>query len=152
MAATKEYFEKLMENQSKLVSTITAYANEAVDITMPNSKAAEKMETYIKDCFTAYLEYTEDLSKKENLEKFQEDFVGAMTENYSKSIKLSSDIYKKTLEYVQDFWSVTPIDTQQEKIQHFTEFYQDYWKTYMDVSNENTKVVQDFFNETAKSN
>ena len=152
MTATKEYFEKLMENQSKLVSSITDYTNEVVDVTMPNSKVTEKTETYMKDCFNTYLEFVEEVSKKENLDKYQEDFWGTVTENYNKSIKLSTDIYKKSMEFVKEVWSATPMDAQQEKMQHFTEFYQDYWKTCMDVTTENTKVIQDFFNESAKSN
>lgn len=152
MAATKDYFEKLMENQNKLVSSLTDYANEVVDVTMPTTKVTEKMEVYMKDCVAAYLDFAEEMSKKENLDKFQEDFWGAMTEQYNKNIKFSTDMYKKTMECMRDLWSTSPIDNQQEKMQQFTEFYQNYWKTCVDVTKENTKVMQDFFNESAKSN
>ena len=152
MAATKDYFEKVMDNQNKLVRSLTDYANEVVDVTMPDAKIAEKTEAFFKDCLNASLVYAEDISKKENLEKLQEDFWGTWTENYNKSIKLSTDLYKKTMEYMRDLWSGAQINTQQEKMQHFTEFYQNYWKTCMDVTKENTKVVQDFFAESAKAN
>lgn len=152
MAATKDYFEKLMENQNKMVNTVTDYANEVVDVTMPDAKIAEKTEAYMKECFQISMDYMESASKKENLDKFQEDFWGAMTEHYNNGVKVSADLYKKTMEYWRDMWSGAQVQTQQGKLQHFAEFYQNYWKTCMDVTTENTKVVQDFFEETAKSN
>ena len=152
MAATKDYFDKIMENQNKLVTSVTDYANEAIDTVLPDPAIAEKTESLVKEYFDVSTKFAEDFGKKENVEKFQEDFWGTMTESYNQGIKLSASLYEKTMVYVKDLWSGTTMENQQEKMKKFSEMYQDYWKTCMDVTKENTKVMQDFLKDTTKTN
>ena len=48
--------------------------------------------------------------------KFQEDFWGTMTENYTKGVKLSTDLYEKTVNFTKEIWTNTSVENQQEKI------------------------------------
>lgn len=150
MAATKEYFDKLMENQNKLVSSIAEYADEVVEVAVPDPKIAEKTEAFMKECIDSSVAFTEELHKKENLEKFQEDFWGTMTENYTNGLRLSTDLYGKTMTFFKEMWTNTSVENQEEKMKHCGELYQHCWQTYLDVTKDNAKIMQDFFTETNK--
>jgi hypothetical protein len=145
MASTKNYYDQMLENQNKFMKAFSELANETVDTVMPDKKLAEKTEMLVKEYFTKPYELVEDLGKKETLEKYQKNFWAKMTEDYTKSMELSKDLYQKTIDFYKEMWSQNTIAQQQEKMKRFTELCQNCMKSYMEATSVNAKVVQDYF-------
>ncbi len=146
MAGTKNYFDQVLENQSKLMTTLSEYMNEAVEMSMPETAATEKAGELLNEYFTRPYELAEEMATKEAMEKYQEDFWGSFTANYTKSIELSMDLYKKTAEYWRNMFTNGNMGNQQERVKKFSEIFQNCMKAYMDTTNANAKAVQEYFN------
>ena len=146
MAGTKNYFDQILENQNKLYSSFLNYANTVVETAMPDKNAAEDAGKLLNEYYTRYAELTEKMVDKTNLEKYQKDFWGAFTADYTKSVELSMDLYKKTVDYFKNVWPTNALETQQERAKRLAELYQETMKTVYDTSTANAKVVQEYMN------
>lgn len=146
MAGTKNYFDQILENQNKLYSTLSDYLNQAMEITLPEAEVTEKAGQLLNEYFSRSYELAEKMSNKENMEKFQEDFWGNFTTNYTQSMELTVDLYKKTAEYWQNIWGQNTFAGQPDRVKRFSELFQNSVKAYMDTTNANAKAVQEYFN------
>lgn len=145
MAGKKNYFDQILENQNKLMTTLSDYMNEAVEITLPEKEVTEKAGELFNEYLTRSSQLAEELSAKENVEKYQEDFWNQFTADYTRSLELSMDLYKKTAEYWQNLWVPTSLAGQQERVKKFSEIFQNTVTAYIETTNANTKAVQDYF-------
>lgn len=146
MAGTKNYFDLILENQNKLYNTLLNYTNTVVETAMPDKNAAEDAGKLLNEYYTRYAELTEKIVDKKNLEKYQKDFWGTFTADYTKSVELSMELYKKTVDYYRNIWSTNVFETQQERTKKLTELYQDTVKAVYDTGTANAKVVQEYMN------
>ena len=146
MAGTKNYFDQILENQNKLYTSFLNYANTVAETTMPDKNAAEEAGKLLNEYYTRYAELAEKMVDKSNLEKYQKDFWKAYTADYTKSVELSMDLYKKTVDYFKNIWSTDTFATQQERTKKLAELYQETMKTVYDTSTANAKVVQEYLN------
>jgi len=145
MAGTKNYFDQILENQNKLMTTLSEYMNEAVELSAPNNEATEKAGELLNEFFTRPYQLAENLTAKENLEKYQEDFWTNFTTNYSKSMELSMELYQKTTDFWKEVWTKDNLMVQPDRAKKFSEIFQKSVKAYIDTTNANTKAIQDFF-------
>ncbi|MCB0560224.1 MAG: hypothetical protein H6573_28860 [Lewinellaceae bacterium] len=146
MAGTKNYFDQILENQNKMYTTFLNYANTVAEVAMPDKNAAEDAGKLLNEYYTRYTELAEKMVDKSNLEKYQKDFWGAFTADYTKNVELSMDLYKKTVDYFRNVWTATNFETQQERTKRLTELYQETMKTVYDTNTANAKVVQEYMN------
>lgn len=146
MAGTKNYFDQILENQNKLYTTFLNYANTVAETAMPDKNAAEDAGKLLNEYYTRYTELAEKMADKKNLEKYQKDFWNAFTADYTRSVELSMDLYKKTVDFYKKAWSADVFATQQERTRKLTELYQETMKAVYDTGTANAKVVQDYLN------
>ncbi|MCB9266661.1 MAG: hypothetical protein H6558_16670 [Lewinellaceae bacterium] len=146
MAGTKNYFDQILENQNKLYTTLLKYANTVAETAMPDKNAAEDAGKLLNEYYTRYSELAEKMVDKKNLEKYQKDFWNSFTADYTKSVELSMDLYKKTVDFYRNVWSANAFETQQERTKKLTELYQETMKAVYDTSTANAKVVQEYLN------
>ncbi|MCB0578159.1 MAG: hypothetical protein KDD10_02460 [Phaeodactylibacter sp.] len=146
MAGTKNYFDQILENQNKLYTTFLNYANTVAEAAMPDKNAAEEAGKLMNEYYSRYTELAEKMADKKNLEKYQKDFLNAFTADYTKSVELSMDLYKKTVDFYKKVWSADVFATQQERTKKLTELYQETMKAVYDTSTANAKVVQEYLN------
>ncbi|MCO6475343.1 MAG: hypothetical protein J5I94_01910 [Phaeodactylibacter sp.] len=146
MAGTKNYFDQILENQNKLYTTLLNYANTVVETAMPDKNAAEDAGKLLNEYYIRYTELAEKMVDKNNLEKYQKDFWGAFTADYTKSMELSMDLYKKTVDYYRNIWPGNVIESQQERTKKLTEMYQETMKAVYDTGTANVKAVQEYMN------
>lgn len=146
MAGTKNYFDQILENQNKLYTTLLNYPNTVVETAMPDKNAAEDAGKLLNEYYTRYTELAEKMVDKNNLEKYQKDFWGTFTADYTKSMELSMDLYRKTVDYYRNIWSGNVIESQQERTKKLTEMYQETMKAVYDTGTANVKAVQEYMN------
>lgn len=146
MAGTKNYFDLILENQNKLYTTMLNYANTVAETSMPDKNAAEDAGKLLNEYYTRSLELMEKTMDKKNLEKYQKDFWATFTADYTKSVELSMDLYKKTVDYFKNLWPANAFETQQERTKKLAELYQETMKAVYDTSTANAKVVQEYLN------
>ncbi|HKK80589.1 MAG TPA: hypothetical protein VJ933_13220 [Phaeodactylibacter sp.] len=145
MAATKSYYDQILENQTKLFNAMSDYTNAVIEMMMPSKDTAEKAGEMLNDYFTKVNDMAEGMASKDKMEQYQKDFWTAFTEDYTKSMELSMDLYKKSAEYMKDMWTSNPMETQQERTKKLTELYQNSVKAMYDTTTANTKVVREYF-------
>ncbi|MCB0555763.1 MAG: hypothetical protein KDD02_19605 [Phaeodactylibacter sp.] len=145
MAGTKNYFDQILENQNKLFSTLTNYTNAVIEAATPNKEAANKAGELLNEYFTRSYELVEKMAAKEHLEAYQKDFWSSFTNDYTKNMELSMDLYKKTLEYFRNIWAKDVIETQQDRVKKLTNLYQDSVKAIYETNTANAKVVEHYF-------
>lgn len=146
MAGTKNYFDQILENQNKLYTTFLNYFNTVMEASMPDKNAAADAGKLLNEYYTRYNGLMENMVDKKNLDKYQKDFWNAFTTDYTKSVELSMDLYKKTMDYYRNLWNTDTFTTQQERTKKLTELYQDTMKAVYDTSTANAKVVQEYLN------
>ncbi|NBC08132.1 MAG: hypothetical protein GVY26_13140 [Bacteroidetes bacterium] len=145
MASTKSYYDQILENQTKLFNAMSDYTNAVMEMMMPSKDTADKAGEMLNDYFTKVNEMAEGMASKEKMEHYQKDFWTAFTEDYTKSMELSMDLYKKSTEYMKDMWATNPVETQQERTKKLTELYQNSMKAMYDTTTANTQVVREYF-------
>ena len=146
MAGTKNYFDQIQENHNKLYTTFLNYFNTVVETTMPDKNAGEDAGKLLNEYYTRYNELVEGMVDKDNLEKYQKDFWNTFTNDYTKSVELSMDLYKKTVDYYRNLWNTDTFATQQERTKKLAELYQETMKAVYDTGTANVKVVQEYLN------
>ncbi len=146
MAGTKNYFDQILENQNKLFATLTNYNNTVMEMVMPNKNAAEEAGKLMNDFYNRYFELADKMTTKEKMEQYRKDFWSAFTEDYTKSVELSMDMYRKTAEYYKNLWAQDSMEDQQERIKKMGEIYQESVKAVYDAGTANAKVVQEYLN------
>jgi uncharacterized protein YfbU (UPF0304 family) len=144
MADTKVYFDQILENQNKLAETITEYVNEMVDAFTPDAAFTEKTESLVKEMVEAPVALAEELTQKENIEKFQDDFAGAYTANMQKSMDLWKDLYEKSTAYAKDTWTANSATDTTNRFKKMGELYQNCLKAMVDTTTANTKVMKEY--------
>jgi len=87
----------------------------------------------------------EGMASKEKVEQYQKDFWTAFTEDYTKSMEVSMDLYKKSGEYFKNMWATNTMETQQERTKKLTELYQNSLKAMYDTTTANSQVVREYF-------
>lgn len=144
MASTKTYYDQLLDNQAKLFNTMTEYANALMEMAMPSTATADKAGELMNEYYTKTSEMMETMASKEKMEAYQKDFWTAFTEDYTKSMELSMDMYKKSAEYFKNMWASNTMETAQERTQKLSALYQDSMKAFYDTTKANSKVMQEY--------
>ncbi len=145
MAGTKNYFDQILENQNKLFSTMSNYANAIFEAVTPNKEAAEKAGELMNEYFTRSFEMMEKMATKEHMEAYQKDFWATFTADYTKNVELSMELYKKGMDYYRTTWSGDVLEKQQDRVRKLTNLYQDTVKAIYDTNTANAKVVEHYF-------
>ncbi|MCB0570206.1 MAG: hypothetical protein KDC66_10600 [Phaeodactylibacter sp.] len=145
MAGTKNYFDQIMENQNKLFSTFSNYANAFLEASAPNKQTAEKAGELLNEYVNRSYELVEKMATKEHLEAYQKDFWSTFTADYTRNVELSMELYKKTMDYFSNLWPTDVIEKQQGQMKKLTGLYQDTVKAFYDANKANAKVVEHYF-------
>lgn len=145
MAGTKNYFDQILENQNKLFSTMSNYANAIFEAATPNKEAAEKAGELMNEYFTRSFEMMEKMATKEHMEAYQKDFWATFTADYTKNVELSMELYKKGMDYYRTLWTGNVLEKQQDRVRKLTNLYQDTVKAIYDTNTANAKVVEHYF-------
>ncbi len=143
---TKTYIDKMVENQNKLFETLTHYANEAVDTMVPEQTQTDKADALTQAFVKQPLELMEEMTRKETMEKFQEDFWGNYQAIATRSMQHYMDLYQHTFQYMQEAMGGQMMVQQQEKAKKLNDIAQHCMKAWMDTTVENAKIVQEYFN------
>lgn len=144
MVSTKNYFDKMMANHNELMATFTAYTNEAVAAMTPDKELAEKGVALANELLAKPIKAAGEMAKKENVEKFQKDFWGAYTEQVAKQTELTTEMYRKSFEYMQEVWAKFSMPQQQDRLQKLNETAQKLAKTTAETAAANAKITQEF--------
>ncbi len=113
---------------------------------MPDKNPAEDAGKLLNEYYSRSLELMEKTVDKKHLDKYQKDFWATFTADYTKSVELSMDLYKKTVDYFKNLWPANAFETQQERTKKLAELYQETMKAVYDTSTANAKVVQEYLN------
>lgn len=144
MVGTKNYYDNIAANQSKLMTAITSCANQAAEVMTPDKELAEKGAALANEFLARPLELADEMSKRENLEKFQNDFWSAYTEQVGKSVQLSAELYQKSFNLAQEMWGKYSVPQQQERMRKLGESMQHIAKTYTETFEANAKIAQEY--------
>ena len=134
-----------MENQTKLFNAMSEYTTAVMEMMMPSKETAEKAGEMMNEYYSKLTEMAEGMASKEKVEHYQKDFWTAFTQDYTKSMEISMDLYKHSTEYMKNMWTTNTVETQQERTKKLTELYQNSMKAMYDTTTANTKVVQEYF-------
>jgi hypothetical protein len=145
MASTKSYYDQIIENQTKLFNAMSEYTNAVMEMMMPSKDTAEKAGEMMNEYYTKVSEMAESMASKEKMEEYQKDFWTAFTQDYTKSMELSMELYKKSTEYMKNMWTTNTVESQQERTKKLTELYQNSMKAMYDTTTANSKVVREYF-------
>jgi len=145
MASTKSYYDQILENQTKLFNAMAEYTNAVMETVMPTKETAEQAGEIMNDYYNKVSEMLEGMASKEKVEQYQKDFWTAFTEDYTKSMEVSMDLYKKSGEYFKNMWATNTMETQQERTKKLTELYQNSLKAMYDTTTANSQVVREYF-------
>ncbi len=144
MIGTKHYFEKITANQHKLVASFNDYANMAVEAMVPGKELAEKGTQLFNEFVARPYELADEMTRRENLEKFQSDFWGAYSEQMTKSAELSAELYRKGFEFMKEMWGLYSVTEQQERMRRLGEAVQNVAKVYTETVDENAKIAREY--------
>jgi hypothetical protein len=111
----------------------------------PGKELTEEVESLMKEMTSRPFELVEQMSKKEQLEKFNDDFWGSINENYTRSMEISQDLFQKSMRLFNGLWNPDLAKKQQEKFSRVNESYQNLVKSYMEAATANTKIIQEYF-------
>lgn len=144
MVSTKNYFDKMMANHNELMATFTAYTSEAVAAMTPDKDLAEKGVALANEMLAKPMQAAGEIAKPETIEKFQKDFWGAYTEQVAKHTELTTEMYRKSFEYMQEMWAKLSMTQQQDRLQKLNETAQKLAKTTAETAAANAKIAQEF--------
>ncbi len=144
MVGTKNYFDKVVANQSKLMATFTTYANQAVEAMVPDKELAEKGAALANEFLAQPIALADEMTKRENLEKFQNDFWGAYSEHMTKSAEMSAELYRKGFDLMKEMWGKYSVAEQQERMRKLGETVQNLAKAYTETVDANAKIAREY--------
>lgn len=145
MAGTKAYYDQILENQNKLMTTLTEYAVEAVETMMPDETFGEKVNKLVQEYLSRPYEIAEEITKKENAEKYQKDFWTTYTQDMNRNLEASMELYRKSTDFFREMWTKNVLGDQQGKMKKYLEIVQNSMKAYTDAVNANAKLIQSYF-------
>ncbi len=144
MVGTKNYYDKIVSNQNQLMATFTSYANQAVEAMVPDKELAEKGAALLNEFLARPYELADEMTKRDNLEKFQKDFWSAYSEQVTKSAELSADLYRKGFDYMKEVWNRYSVSEQQDRMRKLGEAVQNLAKAYTETVDANAKIAKDY--------
>lgn len=144
MASTKSYYDQLLENQSRLFNTIATFTNTWMEMMTPAGDMSDKAGELMNEYHTRTTEMMEGMVAKEKMEAYQKDFWTAFTADYTKSMEVSMELYKKSAEYYKNMWSGNTLEGTQERTRKLGELYQHSMKAFYDTTKANSKVMEEY--------
>lgn len=137
---TKNYFEAVTANQTKLMETLTAKANELVELVTP-----EFPEAMDKAAFEGYYATQKEIAESMMKVKDAKEIADVLPESMNKVFEANTSLYNQMMEYYKGLAETNALESSKSMMEKSAALYKDMFTAVYETANANTKALQDLF-------
>ena len=137
---TKNYFETVTANQTKLMETLAGKANELVELVTP-----EFPEAMDKAAFESYYSTQKEIAEGMMKVKDGKEMLDVLPENMNKVFEANTALYNQVVEYYKGLAETNALESSKSMMEKSTALYKDMFTAVYETATANTKALQDLF-------
>ena len=137
---TKNYFETVTANQTKLMETLAGKANELVELVTP-----EFPEAMDKAAFESYYSTQKEIAEGMMKVKDAKEMLDVLPESMNKVFEANTSLYNQMMNYYKGLAKGNMMEHSQSMMEKSAALYKDIFTAVYETANANTKALQDLF-------